>query len=69
MTKRDLDQKREVTYEQGREFSEKSGMMFFETSSKNDQNVSDIFLTLTKDNIKLRIKKEKEEADSINKEE
>lgn len=69
MTKRDLDQKREVTYEQGIEFSEKSGMMFFETSNKNDQNVRDIFLTLTKDNIKLRIKKEKEEADSINKEE
>ena len=38
----DLDN-REVTEEEGREFAEKNGMIFFETSAKTGKNVEELF--------------------------
>jgi Ras-related protein Rab-2A len=42
--KTDLEQKREVTYDEGKDFAEKHGISFFETSAKTSQNVEACFL-------------------------
>ena len=39
----DLAQNREVNEEEGREFAEKHGMLFFETSATTGQNVEELF--------------------------
>ena len=39
----DLNEKRQVSIEEGREFAEKNGMIFFETSAKTGQNVEEDF--------------------------
>ena len=38
----DLNEKREVTEEEGRELAEKNGMLFFETSAKTGENVEEV---------------------------
>jgi Ras-related protein Rab-1A len=42
-TKNDLITKREVTYEEGKAFAEKYGFYFFETSSKDNKNIDELF--------------------------
>ena len=41
--KLDLEDKREVSYEEGLQFAEKYNFMFFETSAKINENVSCVF--------------------------
>ena len=50
--KSDMDNDRRVTVNQGKEYAEQNGMKFFETSAKDSKNVSEIFLDLTKENLK-----------------
>ena len=41
--KSDLEDKRQVTYEEGSIFAEKNGMLFFETSALTGKNVEKVF--------------------------
>ena len=56
--KNDLEEKRQVTYNEGKEFSSINGMEFFETSAKTAYKVQDAFDLLTKDIMKI-VTKEK----------
>lgn len=49
--------KRQVTYEQGKEFADMYGMKFIETSAKTNTNVSHSFELMSKDIIDLGAKK------------
>ena len=42
--KSDLQDKRQVNYEEGQELAERFQMLFFETSAKDGNNVEEIFL-------------------------
>ena len=41
--KSDLNDKREVSYDDGKDLAEKNNMLFFETSAKNGDNIEEIF--------------------------
>lgn len=41
--KSDLDEKRKITYEQGKAFADKHGMVFVETSAKDRVNIDEVF--------------------------
>ncbi len=43
-----------MTYDEGREFAQKRGIKFFETSAKNKLNLDEAFLTIVEEMI-LRI--------------
>ena len=51
----DLENKREVTYDEGSTYAQKNGMLFFECSAKSGKNIDDIFYQSTKE-IDKRIK-------------
>ena len=40
----DLEDKREVSYEEGKNFAEENDLLFFETSAKDGNNIREIFL-------------------------
>ena len=42
--KTDLEEKREVSYEEGKIFAEENNLLFFETSAKDGNNIQEIFL-------------------------
>ena len=39
----DLENKREVSYEEGKNFAEENELLFFETSAKEGNNIKEIF--------------------------
>jgi Ras-related protein Rab-1A len=53
--KSDLQSKKVVTYEEGKEFADKHGIQFLETSAKNSHNVEQAFQTMATE-IKARVK-------------
>ena len=55
----DLEDKRKVTYQEGKDFATSNGMQFIETSAKNDTKVKDAFELLTQEIIKASITKDK----------
>jgi GTPase SAR1 family protein len=44
----DLEHKRQVTFEQGKEFAKQYGIPFLETSAKDTVNIDDLFTGITK---------------------
>ena len=53
----DLEEKREVSYEEGKNFAEENNLLYFETSAKDGNNIQEIFLesaTLLVDKIENR---------------
>ena len=41
--KLDLEDKREVSYDEGKNFAEENNLLFFETSAKEGNNIEEIF--------------------------
>ncbi len=65
--KTDLEDKREVTFEEGEEFAKNNGLFFLETSAKNFININESFNKLTEeiyDNIEI-LEEEEESKNSI----
>ena len=62
--KSDLDDKRVITYNQGKEFADTYGLKFIETSAKKNVNVTEAFETLGKElmnsNVDKKINKDKQ---------
>ncbi len=56
--KNDLEEKRQITYDEGKEFASINGMEFFETSAKTSYKVQEAFELLTKDIIRI-VRKDK----------
>ena len=57
--KSDLEDKRKVTYQEGKDFATSNGMQFIETSAKTDSKVKDAFELLTQEIIKANVTKDK----------
>lgn len=55
----DLEEKRQVTFDQGKEMAEQFGMKYIETSAKTAFNVDEAFTTMTKEVIAMNAEKEK----------
>ena len=57
--KSDLEEKRKVTYQEGKDFATSNGMQFIETSAKTDSKVKDAFELLTQEIIRSSVTKDK----------
>jgi len=57
--KNDLEEKRKVTSQEGKDFAESNGMKFLETSAKTSDKVQEAFELLTQDIINANLNKEK----------
>ena len=55
----DLEDKRKVTFQEGKDFAESNGMKFMETSAKTASKVQEAFELLTNEIIKANLNKEK----------
>ena len=55
----DLEEKRKVTYQEGKDFATSNGMQFIETSAKTAAKVQEAFELLTNEIIKTSMNKEK----------
>mmetsp|Transcript_33725 Transcript_33725/g.35020 ORF Transcript_33725/g.35020 Transcript_33725/m.35020 type:complete len:207 (+) Transcript_33725:2-622(+) len=60
----DLNEKRQVSYDQGKEFADTHGMKFIETSAKTAFNVGDSFVSMTTDIIKQLQSKEMKQQET-----
>ena len=45
----DLEDKREVSYQEGKDFAQKNNMLFFEVSAKNNTNINEAFESLVEE--------------------
>ena len=63
----DLESKREVSFQEGKEFAEQNGMKFIETSAKTDQKFSEAFESFV-DGIISSMEKELNKSNEENKE-
>lgn len=61
----DLQDKRQVSFDQGKEFADSYGMKFIETSAKTSENVGESFIDMTKDIVSML--KEKPSGDNKDK--
>jgi Ras-related protein Rab-1A len=59
--KSDMDDKRKVTYEEGKELAARYNVKFMETSAKNAKNVIDAYQTLARE-IKAKVMPKKKTA-------
>ena len=57
--KSDLEDKRKVTYQEGKDFAESNGMKFIETSAKDNTKVQEAFELLTSEIMKSAVNKDK----------
>ena len=64
--KKDLEDKRQVTYEEGENFAKENGLMFLETSAKTAYNVVEAF-NLSAQAILNNIERNGTEPNTINK--
>ena len=55
----DLEEKRKVSYQEGKDFAESNGMKFIETSAKTASKVQEAFELLTSEIIKSNLNKER----------
>ena len=56
--KSDLEEKRKVTFQEGKDFATSNGMQFMETSAKTASKVQEAFELLTQEIIKASVTKE-----------
>ena len=61
--KMDLEEKREITFEEGEKFAKENGLMFCECSAKTGENIDFIFNKLANKIHENKIKKEKEKME------
>lgn len=54
-----MTEKREVSYDQAKEFADQHGLKYIETSAKSNENVANAFITMTKEIISSNAEKEK----------
>ena len=57
--KSDLEEKRKVTYQEGKDFATSNGMQFIETSAKTPFKVQEAFELLTQEIIKASVTKDR----------